>query len=166
MDKINKSSISSFNEILILSTSKEDKKVFLWDECNRSVLYTYEDPNIKTYIPNDKMRILGKELYSEYIFALQENKSLITIWKTNASEPFLKATPIEERITSILLSDNNKLLFLGTETGMVYIHELFSGNQKSKQIALEKITDMRIGLKDSLLFCLSDDYFRVVSLEK
>jgi WD40 repeat protein len=154
MEKINKSSISSFNERVILSTSKEDKKIFLWDETNRSVIYTYEDQNIKTYIPTDKLKILGQELYSEYLLALQENKSLITIWKTNASEPFLKSTPIDERITSILLSDNNKLLFLGTETGTLYTHELFNGNQKNKQIALEKITDIKIGLKDSVLFRL------------
>jgi WD40 repeat protein len=166
MDKISKSSISSFTEKVIISTSKEDKKIFLWDENNRSIIYTYEDQNIKTFIPTNKLKILGPELFSEYILTLQENKSLITIWKTNASEPFLKATPIEERITAIHTTDNNKLLLLGTETGNLYIHELFTGNQINKQIASDRIIDIKVGLKDSMLFCLTESYFKVVSFEK
>ena len=167
MDKINKSTINGFTDKVILSTSKEDKKIFLWDENNRSIIYTYEDNNIKTFIPNNKLLVVGQDLYSEYIMAMQENKSLITIWKTNASEPFLKSAPIDERIISAEISSNNKLLFLGTETGNLFIHELFSGNIIGLQISNEKIHSIKaITNNSSYIICLCKDYIKTFFLEK
>jgi WD40 repeat protein len=165
MEKINKSSIAGFTEKVILSTSKEDKKIFLWDENNRSIIYTYEDSNIKTYLSQGGINILGQDLYSEYIVALQENKSLVTIWKTSQSEPLLKSTPVDERITAICASNDNKLLYLGTETGNLFIHELFTGNIQNAQVSTEKVVDIKTGLKDSVIFCLCEDYFKVILLE-
>ena len=165
MEKINKSSLSGLNDKIILSTSKDDKKIFLWDENTGSVTYTYEDQNTKNYI--SKLLILGKDLYSEFIISLQENKSLLTFYKTNASEPFLKCNPIDERITCIDTSDDSKYLFISTENGNFFIYEIFSGNLlTSSQISSEKILDFKPCLKNSSGFLfICQDYVKFFLLE-
>jgi len=165
MEKLNKSSLSGFTEKMIFSTSKEDKKIFLWDENTGTITYTYEDPNTKNFI--SKIEILGKDLYSEYILTLQENKSLITIHKTNASEPFLKCNPIDERITCIEASHDSKLFFISTENGNFFIYEIYSGNLLlSTQVSSEKILEFKTFMKNNsgLLF-VCEDYIKFYLLE-
>jgi WD40 repeat protein len=167
MDKFIKSNIPNFNEKVILSTSKEDKRLLLWDDTNRCIIYTYEDSNVKTFVPNNKLLVIGQELYSEYILALQENKSLITIWKTNVTESAIRSVPIDERITCTSLTNNNKLLFLGTETGNIFISELFTGNIFGLQVSSEKLLAIKPLLRhSSYILCVCKDYIKSFLLEK
>jgi WD40 repeat protein len=161
------SKFQMFSDKMILSTSKEDKKIFLWDENTSTILYTYEDTNMKSFIAKDKLITIGKDLFSEYILALQENKSLISIWKTNSSECAIKCSPIDERITSLDIIENNKLLLLSTETGRLFIYEVFSGNiLSSEQISGSAIYQIKTCLKDGgLILVLSEDYLKLFKLE-
>jgi hypothetical protein len=165
MEKINKSGLSGFNEKMIFSSAREDKKVFLWDENTGTTTYTFEDPNSKNFI--DRILILGKDLYSEYIITLQGNKSLITFHKTNSTEPFLKCNPIDERITHIENSDDSKYLYISTENGNFFIYELFSGNLVcSTQISSEKILVFKSFYKNNSAFLIiSEDYIKFYYLE-
>jgi len=150
---------------MIFSTSKEDKKIFLWDENTGTITYTYEDQNSKNFIA--KLEILGKDLYSEFLISLQENKSLITFYKTSASEPHLKCNPIDERITCIEASEDAKLLFISTENGNFFVYEIFSGNLLvSTQISGERIFEFKSCFKNSsgLLF-ICEDYIKFFLLE-
>jgi len=161
------SKFQMFNDKMIISTSKEDKKIFLWDENTSTILYTYEDSNMKNFIQKDKLITIGKDLFSEYILALQENKSLISIWKTNSSDCAIKCSPIDERITSLDLIENNKLLLLSTETGRLFIYEVFSGNLLgSDQISGNCIYQIKSCLKDGgLILVLCEDYLKLFKLE-
>ncbi len=165
LEKLNKSNLSGFNEKMIFSTSKEDKKIFLWDENTGTITFTYEDQNSKNFFT--KVEILGKDLYSEYILSLQENKSLITYYKTNATEPFLKCNPIDERITSIEASDDSKMLFISTENGNFFIYELFSGNLLvNSQISSEKIFEFKSFMKNNSAFVfVCEDYIKFYLME-
>lgn len=165
MEKLNKSSLSGFNEKMIFSSAKEDKKIFLWDENTGTVTYTFEDPNSKNYI--EKILILGKDLYSEYILTMQGNKSLITVYKTNATEPFLKCNPIDERITNLEASDDSRYLYISTENGNFFIYELFSGNLIcSTNISAEKLITFKSFYKNNSAFLmLSEDYIKFYYLE-
>jgi WD40 repeat protein len=161
------SKFQMFNDKMILSTSKEDKKIFLWDENTSTILYTFEDTNMKSFIQKDKLITIGKDLYSEYIIALQENKSLISIWKTNSSECAIKCSPIDERITSLDLIENNKLILISTETGRLFIYEVFSGNLlASEQISGNSIYQVKSCFKDGgLILALCEDYLKLFKLE-
>jgi WD40 repeat protein len=161
------SNFQIFNDKMILSTSKEDKKIFLWDENTMTILYTYEDSNMKSFISKNKLNVIGKDLYSEYILTLQENKSLISIWKTNSSECAIKCSPIDERITSIDTSLNNKIFAIATETGNLYLYELFSGNLLTTvQISGSVIYDLKFCLRDGgLIIFLCEDYIKLFKLE-
>ena len=161
------SKFQMFNDKMILSTSKEDKKIFLWDENTSTTLYTYEDSYMKSYVAKDKLITIGKDLFSEYILALQENKSLISIWKTNSAECAIKCSPIEERITSLDLVENNKIILLSTETGRLFVYEVFSGNiLSSDQVSNTEIYQVTSCLKDGgLVLILSEDYLKLFKLE-
>jgi WD40 repeat protein len=157
----------TFNDKMIISTSRDDKKILLWDENTASVVYTYEDSNMKSFISNGKLYSVGGDLFSEYILALQENKSLMSIWKTNASECAIKCSPIDERITSIDMTSNNKLIFIATETGILHIYELFSGNLiNSVNVATTSILGLKSPLQDGgMILILCEDYIKILLLE-
>ena len=44
-------SLQTFNDKMIISTSKDDKKILLWDDNTNTIVYNYEDEEMKTYIP-------------------------------------------------------------------------------------------------------------------
>lgn len=165
MEKLNKSNLSGFNEKMIFSSAKEDKKLFLWDENTGTITYTYDDQNSKNFI--SKILILGRDLYSEYLLTLQENKSLITFYKTNASEPFLKCNPVDERITCIDVSDDSKHLYISTENGNFFIYEVFSGNVLiTATISSEKILEFKSFYKNNSGFLfVCEDYIKFFLLE-
>jgi len=62
---------------MIISTSRDDKQIFLWDERTGGIVFSYEDESVKTYIPRTKINVLG--IYSDYIIATQENKSMFLV---------------------------------------------------------------------------------------
>jgi len=157
----------TFNDKMIISSSKDDKKILLWDENTLSVIYTYEDPNMKSFISKEKLLTVSKDLYSEYILCLQENKSLISIWKTNSSECAIKCSPIEERITSLDISNNSQVLIICTETGTVYLYEIFSGNLiNSTSVSTTSILSCKFMTQDGgVILILSEDYIRLFSIE-
>jgi len=168
MLKLNmRTNFQTFNDKMILSTSKEDKKLLLWDINTTSVVFTYEDANLKNYFSKERLFVIGKDLFSEYLITLQENKSLISVWKTNTSECLFKCSPIEERITGIDIVYNNKLICLATESGYLYIYELFSGNILiSTQVSNTKIHSIKSFLRDGgLIGVLCEDYIKIFKIE-
>lgn len=141
---------------MIISTSKDDKKIHLWDERTGGIVYSYEDENIKTFISKGKLAVLG--VYSEYIICLQENKSMFMIWKTDTVDTFIKCSPIDENITCFKPSSDNLYLLVGTDSGKVFIYELFSGNLLSSfQPHLDKINDFEINYNSSVIVTTSRD---------
>ena len=52
----------TFNDKMIISTSTDDKKLLLWDVNTNSVVYTYEDANLKNYFSKEKLFVIGKDL--------------------------------------------------------------------------------------------------------
>ena len=98
------------------------------------------------------------------MISLQENKSLITIWNTNSNKFSHKCTPIDERITSLDISNNNKLIIFSTENGNIFIYELFSGNllnQNNTKISNEKIHKIKTCLNNGGLLILTENYFKI-----
>ena len=151
---------------MIFSTSKEDKKIILWDERTGGIVFSYEDESIKTYIPTSKLQVLG--IYSEYIIATQENKSMFLAWKTDTVDAIFKCSPIEERVTVFKVSNDSLYLYIGTETGKVYLYELFSGNIiTSFNAHVERINDLEISYDNSVLVtCSSDNMIKLFLIER
>jgi WD40 repeat protein len=151
---------------MIISTSRDDKQIFLWDERTGGIVFSYEDESVKTYIPRTKINVLG--IYSDYIIATQENKSMFLVWKTDTVDAIFKSSPIEERITVFKPSRDSLYFFIGTEFGKVYIYELFSGNiLTSFQAHLESINDLEINYDGSVLItCSHDNLIRVFLIER
>jgi WD40 repeat protein len=159
------SQFQTFNDKMILSTSRDDKKILLWDENTASLVYTYEDQNMKSFISNEKLFVVGKDLYSEYIIALQENKSLMSIWKTNSSECAIKCTMTDERIVSVDICQNNKIIYISTETGNLLIYELFSGNLiNSISVSSTSVICVKTLTRDGgIVSVLCEDYIKLFS---
>ena len=150
---------------MIISTSKEDKKINLWDERNGDILSSFEDKSIKTYIPNSKILILG--VYSEYIIALEENQSVFLIWRTDTAQAIIKCSPIQDKVTVVKVSSNSLYLFAGTEIGKIYVYELFSGNLLTCfQPHLDRINCLEVNYDTSVIITSSNDMIKLFLIEK
>lgn len=136
--------IKMFNGKMVLSTGKGSKNILLWAENSGTIAFTYTDDNLKSFIPKDHLLVIGKELYSEYFIYLHENKSLFTIWSTDSTQFHSKFSVSDERISSIDLSSDSKLLSIATMTGMLYFYDLSIGFLlKSSQISKSEIYSIK-----------------------
>jgi pre-rRNA-processing protein IPI3 len=151
---------------MIFSTSRDEKKIILWDERTGGIVFSYEDESIKTFIPQGKILLLGP--YSEYIIATQENKSMFFVWKTDTVDAIFKSSPIEEKITVYKTTNDCLYLYVGTDSGKVYLYELFSGNVvASFQSHSEKVNDLEVNSEGStVVTCSHDCLVRLFMLEK
>ena len=154
------------SEKMIFSTSRDDKKILLWDERTGGVVFSYEDESIKTYIPNGKMQVLG--LYSDYILATQENKSMFLLWKTDTVDAVFKSSPLEDKITVFKATLDSLYLFIGTESGMAFIYELFTGNLNAGfQAHSDRINDIEISVDSGVIItCARDGMLRLFMVER
>ena len=163
--------MSGFTENLIISTSTEDKTIYLWDENTGSKIFSFEDSEIKTFIGRNQLQALGR--FSEYIISIQENKNLITFFKTNSSEPFIKCNPFNDekkdgKVTCFAVAKDNQIIIFGTSIGLVYIYELSSGNIVSSFKAhSDAISCISFGVNDSCFVTTGADFFiKVFLLER
>ncbi len=109
---------------MFLTTSLDDRKIYLWDEKVASTVFTYEDSNNKTSF--NCMVCHNSEKFSEVIYASTSNKSLITAFSTSNPDPIYKSVPIEEPI--VCISSNSDLLLIGSSKGNIFLFELANSN--------------------------------------
>ena len=133
--------IKLFNEKMFLSTSMKNKEIYLWSENSGTIAFTYLDENLRTYIPNGKIKILDPLLYSEYFIYLHENKSLFNIWKTSDSQFYSKfSCTDDDKISCFCVSKNSQILFVGTVSGYIISYNLAVGKiLRNVQIAKNEI---------------------------
>lgn len=113
-----------FSSTMFLSTSANDRKIYLWDEKVCSTVFNYEDAQNKTAF--SKIIVINDNLFSNYIIATMQNKSLITIFDTSNPDPIYKTVPLDEPITAV--HSNNKLIVFGSTKGNISVFDLSSGN--------------------------------------
>jgi len=104
---------------------------------------------------------------------MQENKNLITFFKTNSSDPFIKCNPFNDekkdgKITCLTISSDNQLVFFGTSIGIVYIYELTSGNIiTSYKAHTDSINCISLSINNSCIVTIGADFFiKVYLLER
>lgn len=165
-ETFNRSNISNFYEKSILSSSF--KKINIFDETTGKVDFSTEEQEIKTKFVKDGISIIGSSLYSEHILAIQEKKSFISYYRTNLLRDFLGSSPIDDEVTAIDTSCDNRLVMLGTAAGKFYIYELNSGNLLFHlEIGVEKIIKVKFLNRDgSIILILSSAYLKLFLLDE
>ena len=151
--------IKLFNDKMILSTSMKNKEIFLWSENSGTVAFTYNDENLRTFIPNGKIKVIDPKLYSEFFIYLHENKSLFNVWKTSDSQYYSKFSCTDEKISCFCISSDSQILYVGTVSGYIISYNLSLGKtlrnvqiSKSEIIKIEQIENIIIVLtKEKIL---------------
>ena len=119
--------IKIFNDKMLLSTSLKNKEILLWSENSGTVAFTYNDENLRTFIPNGKIKIIDPKLYSEYFIYLHENKSLFNVWNTSNSQYYSKFSCTDEKICCFCISSDSQILYVGTLSGCIISYNLSIG---------------------------------------
>ena len=151
--------IKLFNDKMILSTSMKNKEIFLWSENSGTVAFTYNDENLRTFIPNGKIKVIDPKLYSEFFIYLHENKSLFNVWKTSDSQYYSKFSCTDEKISCFCISSDSQILYVGTVSGYIISYNLSLGKtlrnvqiSKSEILKIEQIENIIIVLtKEKIL---------------
>ena len=112
----------SCSQVMLLSTAIDDKKIYLWDEKVCSTIMTYEDSQAKSNY--SQISVAGSNNFSDYFYAITNNKSLISLYNTSISDPIQKSSPTDEAVTTIEINEN--LLILGTIKGNVFLFDITS----------------------------------------
>ena len=145
--------IKLFNDKILLSTSMKNKEIFLWSENSGTVAFTYTDENLRTFIPNGKIKIIDPYLFSEYFIYLHENKSLFNIWNTSNSQYYSKFSCTDEKISCFCISSDSQMLYVGTFSGYIISYNLSIGKiirniqiSKNEILNIEQIENILIVL--------------------
>ena len=151
----------TFTNSMFLTTVIEDKKIYLWDEKVCSTVFTYEDDSNKGSY--SLIECVNKNLFSENIYAILPNKSLITVYDTSNQNPLYKTVPLQESINSI--STNNNLLAIGTIKGNVHLFELSTGNTITIfKVSFSQIIGLHIDNKD-FITTLTNESIKIYNYE-
>ena len=119
--------IKIFNDKMLLSTSLKNNEILLWSENSGTVAFTYNDENLRTFIPTGKIKIIDPKLYSEYFIYLHENKSLFNVWNTSNSQYYSKFSCTDEKICCFCISSESQILYVGTVSGYIISYNLSIG---------------------------------------
>ena len=124
------------------------------------------DKNISIYnlaimAPKDKLKahsapVLKVEFLDNHrLFSLDKKNSAI-VWDINSSKVIARLKGIHDEVTSVVVTNNGRFLFLGTKLGYILVYDLFNYEQISKKyIKLSAaITSLSFDeLKNSLIIC-------------
>ena len=119
--------IKLFNDKMFLSTSMKNKEILLWSENSGTIAFSYNDENLRTFIPTGKIKVVDPNLYSEFFIYLHENKSLFNVWNTAISQYYSKFTCTDEKISCFCISSDSQILFVGTVSGYIISYHLSIG---------------------------------------
>ena len=119
--------IQMFTDKMILSTSQNQKEILLWAENSGTIAFSYNDENLRTYIPNNKIRVIDSNLFSEFFIYLHENKSIFNIWDTSSTQFYTKFSVTDEKISCFEISYDKIFLFVGSFNGNLFIYNLSCG---------------------------------------
>ena len=138
-------SIQMFTDKMILSSAKNHKDILLWAENSGTVAFTYTDENMRTFVPTNKIKVIDKNLYSEFFIYLHENKSLFTVWNTGSTKFHSKFSVSDDRVSSIDISYDGTLLLVGTVSGGLYLYNLMTGILlKSVKISKNELLSVKL----------------------
>lgn len=152
----------SISPTMFLTINNSDKKIYLWDEKVCSTVFTYEDSQNK--IPFCKILVVDDNLFSNFIYAILPNKSLITVFDTSNPDPIYKTVPIEEPITSI--HSNNKLLCIGSSKGNISVFDLSSGNNINSFRASFNQIDSILASEDNSIITVSSEMIKIFTFNE
>ena len=116
-----------FTEKMIISTSQNQKEILLWAENSGTIAFQYNDENLRTFIPKNKLKVIDSNLFSEYFIYLHENKSIFNIWLTSSTQFYTKFSVTDEKISCFEISNDKIFLFVGSFNGNLFIYNLNSG---------------------------------------
>ena len=119
--------IQMFTEKMIISTSQNQKEIELWAENSGTIAFQYNDENLRTFIPKNKLKVIDSNLFSEYFIYLHENKSIFNIWLTSSTQFYNKFSVTDEKISCFEISNDKIFLFVGTINGNLFIYNLHCG---------------------------------------
>ncbi len=172
--------INMFTDKMLISTSKNNKEIYLWAENSGTIAFTYIDENLRTYIPYSLFKVIDNDLFSEFFIYLHEGKNLFNIWKTSSSKVYSKFSITDEKINCFNFTYDKKFLFVGTINGSLILYDIENGifisnkkisNNEIKQIELfknfiyilssEKIAKYNIGL--NFFEYIKNDYINEIN---
>lgn len=113
---------------MFISFSEINKLVYLWDEKTCSTINCYDDSSQKSSY--NMIKVVNRNLYSDYFYAINQNKSIITLYSTSITDPIAKFSPLDEGVSCADISDhtNNNILILGSTKGNISLYDISSGN--------------------------------------
>lgn len=142
---------------MFITTSSEDKKIYLWDEKVASTVFTYEDSNSKTTF--NCLVCHNSNEFSEMIYASNYNKSLITTFSTSNPDPIYKSVPIEEPIS--YMTCNSDFLLIGSSKGNVFLFELINCNYLIQIKCFSSEVISLLLCKDNSIIAVSKDIIKI-----
>ena len=158
--------VKLFNDKMLLSTSNKNKELLLWSENSGTIAFSYNDENLRTFIPTGKIKVIDPNLYSEYFIYLHENKSLFNVWNTSNSQYYSKFSCTDEKISCFCISSDSKILFVGTVSGYIISYHLSIGKilrniqiGKSEILKLEQIENILIVLTSEKIIIFNFNSF-------